>query len=91
MCKKMVTKKNADFDVPKLAYAKGDYVRWYLTDPHGDIVMRGGTGIVLKAVPTTLVMNKSFLQYKVWCTDLNEKLWFSEEDLNLICKGPVKL
>ena len=88
---KIVNKKNADFELPKLAYAKGCLVRWYLTDPHGDSVMRGGTGIVLKAVPTTLVMNKSFLQDKVWCTDLNEKLWFSEEDLNLICKGPVKL
>ena len=60
--------------------------------------MRGGTGIVIKAVPRSYEICvsseqsdniSSYLQYKVWCTDLNEKLWFSEEDLVLLARVPA--
>ena len=92
MYKKMVTKKNTDFESKEtnsFAFNKGDYVKWYLTDPHGDIVMRGGTGIVIEAMPPTYLSDYTFVQYKVWCTDINEKLWFSKEDLVLLARSPA--
>ena len=68
------------------AFGKGDYVKWYLTDPHGDIVMRAGTGIVLEIMPATYLSDYTFIQYKVWCTDLYEDLWFTEEELGLLAR-----
>jgi hypothetical protein len=88
----MGTKKIPDLENKEtilFAFNKGDYVKWYLTDPHGDMVMRGGTGIVLKTVPPTYLSDYNFLQYKVWCTSLNKELWFSEEDLVLLARVPA--
>ena len=89
MCKKMGTKNIPDLESKEtstFAFNKGDYVKWYLTDPHGDIVMRAGTGIVLETMPPTYLSDYTFIQYKVWCTDLYEALWFSEEELGLLAR-----
>jgi hypothetical protein len=92
MCKKMGTKNIPDLEnkeANSFAFGKGDYVKWYLTDPHGDIVMRAGTGIVLETMPPTYLSNHkscTSMAYKVWCTDLYEELWFSEEELGLLAR-----
>ena len=61
----------------------GDLVRYYSTDPHGDIVMGSGVGVVTEVFYND--RNYSTM-YRVLTQDTGLQLWHSEQEVALIQK-----
>jgi len=57
---------------------KGDLVHWYETDPHGDIVLDAGIGIVVDTFKGGYGWT-----YQVHQQNTNKVFWFMENEVRL--------
>tara|TARA_R100001015_G_scaffold7769_1_gene3031 strand:+ start:377 stop:589 length:213 start_codon:yes stop_codon:yes gene_type:complete len=61
----------------------GDLVRYYSTDPHGDIVMGSGVGVITEV----FYNDRNYdTMYRVLTQDTGLQLWYSEQEVALIQK-----
>ena len=61
----------------------GDLVRYYSTDPRGDIVMGSGVGVITEV----FYNDRNYAtMYRVSTQDTGLQLWYSEQEVALIQK-----